>query len=244
MEPEWYKDWFDSPFYHILYKYRDESEAEGFIDKLLESLQPKPGARVMDLACGKGRYSRHLASKGFDVTGLDLSEQSIRYARQFEQDNLSFFTHDMRLPFRVNYFDYVFNFFTSFGYFEVEQDDIRTLKSVALSLRPDGLFVLDFFNSNYVANNLTGSETKMIDGIAFQIRKSIKGLYVYKTINFEAKGRQWSYEEKVRLFTLPDFERLFQAAGLKLTRAYGDYQLNPFDENESPRLIMLAKQTR
>jgi cyclopropane fatty-acyl-phospholipid synthase-like methyltransferase len=62
MQAEWYKDWFDSPYYHILYKYRDDSEANGFIDHLLEALNPRPGARILDLACGRGRYSRHIAS--------------------------------------------------------------------------------------------------------------------------------------------------------------------------------------
>ena len=241
MEPEWFKDWFDSPYYHILYKYRDEAEAEGFIDKLLGTLHPRPAARIMDLACGKGRYSIHLADKGFEVTGLDLSEHNITYARQFERDNLSFYTHDMRMPFRTNYFDFIFNFFTSFGYFDQEKEDLRTLKSVATGLRPDGLFVLDFFNSRYVIDRLIGSETKEIDGITFQIQKHLNGQYVKKAINFEAEGRRLFYEEKVRLFTLDDFERLFRMAGLKIIRTYGDYQLHPFDTATSPRLILLAQ---
>ncbi len=241
MEPEWYKDWFDSPYYHILYKYRDESEAEGFIDNLLELLRPAPGARILDLACGKGRYSVHLAGKGFDVTGLDLSEQSISYARRFERENLSFFTHDMRMPFRTNYFDFIFNFFTSFGYFDSEKDDLRTLKTVASGLRPGGVFVLDFFNSHYVAGRLTGSEEKTIEGITFRINKHIEGRHIFKTISFEAGGRAWFFEEKVRLFTLEDFERLFRSAGLHICCTYGDYQLRPFDEAGSPRLILQAQ---
>ncbi|MCO6489125.1 MAG: class I SAM-dependent methyltransferase [Phaeodactylibacter sp.] len=239
---EWFEDWFDSPYYHILYKNRDESEAEGFIDRLLETLEPRPGARILDLACGRGRYSRHLAEKGFDVTGVDLSVQSITFARRFERNNLSFFTHDMRLPFRANYFDYIFNFFTSFGYFENEKDDIKTLKNVAAGLRAEGTFVLDFFNSAYVINRLTGSEEKEVDGIRFKLHKRIEGRHVVKTIDVQDQGKDWHFEERVRLFTPEDFERIFRDAGLRIRKTYGDYQLRPFHPENSPRLILVAQQ--
>lgn len=238
---EWYVEWFDSPYYHILYKHRDKAEAKDFIDHLLEILNPPPGARILDLACGKGRYSRYLAEKGFkEVVGLDLSPKSIECARQFESDNLSFFTHDMRLPFRINYFDYVFNIFTSFGYFNSEKEDLKTLRNVALGMKPGGTFVLDFFNSQYVIDHLTGRETKVIDGIQFDIEKRIEGDRVIKTIDIENEGRRHFFREQVRLYLLEDFQRLFEKAGLRILRTYGDYQLDPFDQKESPRLIMVA----
>ena len=113
----WFKDWFNSPYYHNLYFKRDENEAAAFIDNLVNYLSPAPGSKMLDVACGRGRHSIQLAAKGFDVTGIDLSEDSINYALQFEKDNLHFYQHDMRLPFRINYYDFAFNFFTSFGYF-------------------------------------------------------------------------------------------------------------------------------
>ncbi len=140
---EWYATWFDSPYYPILYRHRDEEEAQRFIDRLLVWLRPSPGARILDLACGKGRFAVYLAKKGFEVTGLDLSARSIREAQRQEGPNLSFYRHDMRLPFRVNYYDYLFSFFTSFGYFPSEKDDLRTLKTVRSGLCKDGVFVLE-----------------------------------------------------------------------------------------------------
>src|SRR5687768_10522825 len=101
-ENTWFKDWFNSPYYHQLYFKRDESEAAAFINKLIDHLQPVTGAEMLDVACGKGRHSIQLASKGFKVTGIDLSEDSIREAKEFEEPNLEFFVHDMRLPFRIN----------------------------------------------------------------------------------------------------------------------------------------------
>lgn len=237
----WYESWFDAPYYNILYSHRDDQEARRFIDALLQVLQPSPEARILDLACGKGRFSRYLDEKGFaEIIGLDLSEKSIRYARDYETDSLSFFTHDMRLPYRTNYFDYIFNFFTSFGYFEHEKDDLRTLRSVHTGLKPEGTFVLDFFNAQYVIDYLTGQETKTIQGITFHLHKQITGNRITKDIRFEHAGQSFHFQERVRLYQASDFERLFQQAGLRIIQRYGDYQLQEFDQRRSPRLIMVA----
>ena len=77
---EWYKEWFSSPYYEILYHKRNEEEAAAFIQRLLQYLNPEPGSRMLDVACGKGRHSSELADMGFDVTGIDLSEPSISEA--------------------------------------------------------------------------------------------------------------------------------------------------------------------
>ena len=107
-EKERYKDWFSSPYYDILYRQRDEEEASGFLRQLIKFLNCKKGDVVLDVACGKGRHSRALAHIGFDVTGIDISIPSIEAGLKYEKDNLHFFVHDMRLPFRINYFDFMF----------------------------------------------------------------------------------------------------------------------------------------
>src|SRR5882757_7437708 len=94
----WFKEWFNSPYYHQLYFNRDEKEAAAFIHLLLEYLHPPAGARMVDIACGRGRHSKILAAKGYDVTGIDLSPENIAFARQFETEKLNFYQHDMRLP--------------------------------------------------------------------------------------------------------------------------------------------------
>lgn len=241
---EWFENWFDTPYYHILYKDRDETEAEIFIDSLLAVLQLPTDANILDLACGKGRYSRHLADKGYQVTGIDLSRKSIQYARQFETEHLSFYTHDMRKLFRVNYYDYIFNFFTSFGYFKKESDDLKVLKNVKTGLKKEGIFVLDFFNSKYVIDRLTGKEQKTIGDIIFNLDKKVEGKRVTKTIHIQDRRQSFLFKETVRLFTLKDFERLFEQAGLNMIGIFGDYNLAPFDEQSSPRLIILAQPNR
>lgn len=239
---EWFRDWFDSPYYHLLYKNRDEKEAEGFIDRLLAELNPPKDSAILDLACGKGRYSRYLAQKGYYVTGLDIAKDSIVYAQQFENERLSFFQHDMRLPYRVNYFDFIFNFFTSFGYFESEHDHEKTIINISKGLRPDGQFVLDFFNSKKVIRNLRLNEVKQVEDVVFHIQRIVDEQgYILKNIQFGANGRLYEFTERVRAFTLQEFRQLFNNAGLKITRTFGDYHLNEFDEMHSDRLILVGR---
>ncbi len=241
MKKEWFASWFDSPYYYILYKNHDENEAKNTLDRILRAMELKPGARVLDLACGKGRHSKYLAEQGYDVTGIDISHSSIEYARQFEHDNLNFYQHDMRLPFRTNYYDAVLNMFTSFGYFHSDHDHLRTLVNVAKELHRDGLFLLDFFNTEWVCQHLIPQDTKTVDGIEFHLEKSIKGGYVYKSVAFHAEGKDFHFREKVRLFEYADFERLFAQAGLQIVQTFGSYQLEPFDVATSPRLILIAR---
>ena len=92
---EWFKTWFDSEYYHLLYKDRDQTEAENFVKKIYQYLSPSINQTMLDLACGKGRHSIHLNKMGALVEGCDYSENSIRHAKQFENDRLQFFTHDM-----------------------------------------------------------------------------------------------------------------------------------------------------
>lgn len=244
MEKEWFAEWFDSPYYHILYKSRDEQEARKTLDHLLQALDLPAEGTLLDLACGKGRHARYLAEKGFRVTGLDISESSIAQAREFEHDGLEFYQHDMRKPFRNNYFDGVMNMFTSFGYFKTEHEHLLAMQNISRNLRPGGQFLLDYFNSTLVESQLVLQDEKMIDGITFHLNRKIEDGYVLKTIDFQANGRHLEFTEAVRLYHLADFERLFEQSGLKLKRTFGDYALEQFQESSSKRLILVAEKQR
>ncbi|MCC6458876.1 MAG: class I SAM-dependent methyltransferase [Saprospiraceae bacterium] len=243
MRREWFEDWFDSPYYHILYQSHDELEARKFIDLLLQVLSLAPDARVLDLACGKGRHARYLMEKGFDVTGLDIAASNIAHARQFENDRLSFYRQDMRRPFRYNYFDAIVNMFTSFGYFQSDKDHFNTLKNIQQGLNSKGVFFLDFFNAQSVRENMVRHEVKFLGGVEFQVTKTIRKDHVFKRVEFEAGGRHFVFHERVRLFELADFQALFKAAGLRIQQTFGGYNLEPFQASGSKRLLLIADKT-
>jgi SAM-dependent methyltransferase len=150
----WFVQWFGSPYYHKLYFEHDEKEATAFIHRLLRHLQPATGSTVLDAGCGRGKYSQLLAAKGYDVTGIDISPESIAIAEQTASQNLHFYQHDIRLPFRINYYDYAFSLFTSFGYFKSEREHYNAIRTIANALKPGGVLVLDFLNVHYAEDHL------------------------------------------------------------------------------------------
>lgn len=241
MQRKWFKYWFNSPYYHILYGNRNDEEAELLMDNLLAHLKPSANSRIVDIACGRGRHAIYLNKKGYNVTGIDLSEQSIKYAKQFEQKNLHFFVHDMRKLFYINYFDVAFNLFTSFGYFDTEKDHLNALKSFRKTLKTDGTFVIDYFNTQKILKNLTQQETKTVEGIEFHIHKYVADGKIIKNINFEHRLKSYAFEERVQAFMLADFERMLTKSGLLIIEKFGSYNLDAFDELKSDRLILVCK---
>ena len=236
----WFASWFDTPYYHILYKDRDYEEAQLFMDNITSYLNLPEDAKILDLACGKGRHSVYLNQLGYDVTGADLSQHSINEAKKFSNDTLHFEVHDMREPFEQK-FDAIFNLFTSFGYFENESDNIKTLKAICESLSEYGFGVIDFMNVKKVIENLVPKEVKTVDGIEFHIKRYVIDDYIYKEIDFEDKSERYHFVEKVKALTLQDFEAMMEEAGIYLLDIFGDYKLRKFFKNESERLIMIFK---
>ena len=236
----WYASWFNTPFYHILYKERDHTEAETFMHNLTNYLNIPEGGKILDLACGRGRHAIYLNSIGYDVTGVDLSEKSIAFAKQFENETLHFAVHDMCKPYNQK-FDAVFNLFTSFGYFEKDEDNLRTIKAIKADLSEYGFGVIDFMNSDFVINNIVPQETKIIDNIEFKLERYVVNNHIIKDISFTNDGSDYKYQERVRAFNLNDFKQLFEEAEVDLLDIFGDYKLSKFDANESSRLIMIFK---
>lgn len=244
IEKDWYKNWFASPYYHQLYQNRNEKEALQFIAKLIAFLQPNITSKMIDIACGKGRHSKALADMGYDVTGIDLSSPSIADAKQFEHKKLHFVTHDMRLPFRSNYFDVAFNLFTSFGYFETQQEHDDALHTMAACIKNNGIFVLDYLNINLHENEEKNIQIKQIEDTIFHITKWNDEHYFYKRIQIETNKNdtlQELFTERVAKFNLPLFTTMLQQQNLFIENVFGDYLLNAFNETTSPRLIIVAR---
>ncbi|MFA5575298.1 MAG: class I SAM-dependent methyltransferase [Brumimicrobium sp.] len=238
---EWFETWFDSPYYHILYHNRDYKEAETFISNLLNYIKVDKDSNCLDLACGKGRHSLYLNKKGLKVTGLDLSENSIQYAKSFENERLTFDVHDMREVYIESEYDIVFNLFTSFGYFEKYEDNVNVIDSIFKMLKDNGRLVLDFMNTYFVLNNLVKNETQIVQGIEFHISRKYDGQHIIKTIDFEDKGKTFHFQEKVQAIKLDDFEILLENSGFKITDTLGDSNMNPYDKRTSERLIIIAE---
>lgn len=236
----WFEDWFDTKYYHILYQDRNDEEAQFFMRNITQFLKLKENSKILDLPCGKGRHAIYLNSLGYDVIGADLSKNSIAYAQQFENDKLHFEVHDMRDEF-VTKFDAIFNLFTSFGYFDKEKTNIKVLKNLKKGLNSSGVLVLDFLNIDYVAQHLIDNQVITKSAIDFNITKSITNNFIIKDIEFTADNKQHKHTEYVRNINLEMFKAYFEEAGLKLKHIFGDYNLTEFNKETSKRLILIAE---
>jgi SAM-dependent methyltransferase len=237
---EWFGTWFDSEYYHTLYKDRDYTEAEAFVQKLAEYLIPKADDVILDLACGKGRHSIHLNKMGYTLEGCDYSANSIKKAKESENEKLHFYEHDMRDTLPKQY-DYVLNLFTSFGYFKTQEEHLSTLAHLYEGLKENGTLVIDYMNVDYVLQNLVSKETLMIDGIEFYIKRELSDGKIVKHIAFEVEDGWHYHKEKVSALRLDDFTKWLELVGFTLKETFGNYDLQKFDSKTSPRLILVAQ---
>lgn len=236
---DWFTSWFNTPYYHILYQDRNDEDARLFMRNITSFLQLPKNAHIADLPCGKGRHAVFLNSLGFRVTGGDLSENSIAFAKKSENESLSFEVWDMRKPLE-NRYDAIFNLFTSFGYFKEEADDLLVLRNMKNGLKPNGVLVLDFLNVIKLQQTLVKKETKTLDGITFDIQREIKEGFILKHISFTDKGKNYHFTERVKFLDIQTFKAYFKHTGLKLVHTFGNYNLDPYNEATSNRLICVA----
>jgi SAM-dependent methyltransferase len=236
----WFTSWFNTKYYHLLYKSRDDQDAQLFMKHLTNYLNIPENGSILDLACGKGRHAVYLNSLDYKVTGVDLSGNSIDHAKKFENESLHFAVHDMRTSYPEK-FDAVFNLFTSFGYFEDENDNIKTIKAIQSSLNEYGFGVIDFMNVDFIIENLVPEETKTVENIEFHIKRYLKNNFIYKEIRFTDANEDYFFTEKVQAISLNDFKTYFEKANITLLDIFGDYKLNKFDSKNSNRLILIFK---
>ena len=241
---EWFKSWFDSKYYHILYKNRNTQEAHFLIKNLVNLLIPDKNSLFLDLGCGSGRHSIELNKMGYKVDGIDLSTKSLEIAKPFENSRLKFIRADFRKLDFENKYDFILNLFTSFGYFDKENEHAQVFKQIFKSLKNNGHFVIDFLNTKKAVKNISKTnpqQTIHIDNIEFRIKKTHDNNFIYKNIEIVDSGKKISFSEKVKIITLDKFLKYFDGLNIHLEYQFGDYKLSNFDENNSDRLILIFK---
>jgi len=241
----WFEEWFDSPLYEKLYSNRDEKDAASLADLIEEVIPVSAYRNVLDLGCGRGRHSITLAQRGYQVTGIDLSNKAIekakRIAGQKNLNNVKFFVRDMRDPLPKQ-FDAIVNLFTTFGYFLEDEENRRVLRNTGKMLNQGGILFLDYLNPHYVEKNLVPSESGMYENLTYNVTRQIKDGMVFKTIQFsdDSLDKPVKYRERVKLYDLEWFRDVLTKSGYDIIETYGNYEGSPFLV-ESPRMIIVAK---
>lgn len=242
----WYEESFGEDYLRV-YNYRDEQGAAHEVHEMISWLKLEPGAKVLDLCCGMGRHSLSLAEKGYDVTGMDLSDVLLKEAQNEEgAENVNWVQGDMReLPFADGEFDAVVNLFTSFGYFKEDREHLRVLQEIRRVLRPGGRYIIDFMNPPHVERHLKPFTEREEEGLKIEERRKIEDGYVKKHItiipeNKQDGGEPREYDERVKLYTLDEFTCLLAEAELEIDEVRGDYDEKRY-KPDSPRMIFVGK---
>ena len=238
---EWFVSWFDSKYYHILYSDRTDYEAHNFIYQLKNHLSLDSKEKVLDLGCGRGRHSKTLSEFFKTLDGIDISKENIDFATSNKSKNQNFYLSDMRNFKMSNSYGYIFNLFTSFGYFDDLSDNVKVLENCNHHLKKNGLLIIDFLNANKIKKTIKNiQEIKTISNIIFEIDKYILNNYIFKKIKIIDGDSVLNFVEKVQLFELDDFIKMLEKTGFTEISAFGDYKMNPYRSN-SNRLILCAK---
>ena len=239
----WYQTWFDTAYYHTLYQDRDVAEAKFFLQNLIRKLSIESSDRILDVACGRGRHALYLAEQGFSVSGLDLSPNSISYAKSEASKrglSVSFYVHDMRTKAQEEA-DVILNVFTSIGYFEDKSDNTNAIRAFYDSLSSGGRAVIDFMHVPLVKQNLVNQEEVTKGGIVFNLSRAYNQGWITKKIVFYDQEKKHTYQERVSALELNDFKQMFQEVGFTLEHTFGNYALAPFDSATAERLILVVR---
>ncbi len=234
----WYKEWFGADYLE-LYAHRDADEAARHIDFVENALGPSRPNRVLDLACGAGRHTSILRERGYPTAGVDLSITLLATPPQ-----VPCAAGDMRaLPYASGSFDWVLNFFTSFGYFERERENFQVLEEMVRVLRPSGRFMIDFLNRERVLADLRRNEVQEKAGRRIEIERwyDERTRRINKRMKLVASGGpSRTYLESVRAYTEDEVTIGLRWAGLNVDDVFGNFEGEPYDVDRSERLIIVG----
>lgn len=246
---EWWKTLYSTDDYLTIFSpYLTNEKTCSQVDFIAKNLPLHLDDKILDLCCGVGRHALELARRGYQVVGVDWSNNYLEVARQMAQrENLAveFVQQDMRNIDYKNSFDVVINMFTSFGYFDNEDDNEKAIRQIAQALKPGGLFFFDFINLSSLLRfppSTIWHQDEQTQAII--IRERHLDLFKWRldeTCTVFRMGIKHEYMLSYRLYTLAEFLNLLGRCGLKFQQAFGDFDGCDCCENFPPRMIVISR---
>ena len=241
MNRNWYEDWFGNEYLNV-YAHRDEDEARELIKLIFGYVNIDKNAKILDLCCGQGRHAYILSQEGYEVYGIDLSKKLLQVAKckNNQNTNTFFIQADMRRLPAVNSFDLLLNLFTSFGYFEEDEENKTVFKQFHQVLKSDGYFVFDYFNTPYIRANLKQYHSEQIGDLIVEQQRFIKGSRVQKIIRLNRNGKKSTFYESVKMYEKVKILEMMKETHLNVRYIFGDYAGSPLSET-SERMIIIGQ---
>lgn len=240
---DWYHQSFDA-LYPIVYAHRtvDSARAEALFS--VEQTQLMKSDTVLDLCCGNGRHIAHLLPHTSRVVGLDFSPHLLHLARKTLQGKALLVRADMRRQPFDGVFDVVMNYFTSFGYFQSEEENLAVVYEMSRSLKSGGRFFIDYLNRNWAEAHVEPESVRYQD--EYEIREErwidTESHRINKTTIVSKDGKRLGESgESVKLYTLDEITGLLNKGGLQVESVYGDYSGSTCCDPSQPRMIIVGR---
>ncbi|MBA4251374.1 MAG: hypothetical protein C0425_08915 [Chlorobiaceae bacterium] len=241
---DWFYEWFESEDYLKVYNHRNELDAKKLFDLIIKKISVGSNVDVLDIACGAGRHSILFSKNGFKVTGVDLSDNLLRNAKKKSSElnlKIEFIKSDIRNLDLKKKFDVILNLFTSFGYFENDAENFSLFEKVKFHLNPKSYFIFDYFNAQYVIDNLVPYSKDEFDDISVEQFRKIEKNKVVKEIRINSSQGEKVYFESVKLYSPTLLIEELKKNGFEIFELCGNYFGDIFDEKYSDRFIAFCK---
>jgi len=241
MNNNWYENWFGNEYLSV-YAHRDEDEARELVQLILANVHLDKNAKIVDLCCGQGRHAYILSQEGYEVYGIDLSRTLLQVAKfkNCHSTNTFFIQADMRKLPAVNSFDLLLNLFTSFGYFEEDEENKTVFRQFHHVLKAEGYFVFDYFHTPYLRANLERYHSEQIGDLIVEQERFIEGSRVQKIIRLNRNGKKSTFFESVKMYEKDKILEMMEETGLSVSCIFGDYVGSPLSDT-SERIIIIGQ---
>lgn len=248
MAREWWQTFFDPLIARVMFTPDRLKRTPLECDFMERALRIRPPAKLLDLACGIGRHAVEFARRGYEVTGIDATSGYLaRARREAKRKRVQVqFAHSelLRIPFRET-FDAAYSFYTSFGYYRRESDNLRAMRAIARALRPGGRVLIDTVNRDwFVVNRMKQlwydyGDFILLENLDFDERRN-------RTLStwIIAAGRvRKVYKHSEHIYDRRDLAALMRRAGLVPVRAFGNYKGEPLSPKRN-RLVLVGQRPR
>jgi ubiquinone/menaquinone biosynthesis C-methylase UbiE len=249
--PEWFREFYVEELTELV-GFPSEEDTKRQVAFVLKTLNLPRRAKILDLCCGYGRVTRLLAKgNDYQITGVDLSEDFLQIARdEFSSSNIKYVQGDMRKLSFKNEFDAVVNLFTSFGYFETDEENEKVLGQINKALKTNGLFLLDYENKfNFVMNEVLKKKRSWYNTRHQQlylIENDYDFLNEREIVTFRQYKDGAIVKEvcyNIRLFSFPELKTMLTRNGFEIVGVWGDFEGAPATI-DSKRLITVSRKMK
>lgn len=235
------KNWYNSLYFSVLNSEPFVQQKSQFLLQLLQHLDVTPDEWILDLHAERGNIAHQLQKAAYQIDGLDLSPSRVKQAKQLHQNGVVIQLNQSIEQLSTHHYKFAYSLNNHFGQLHNEEEQIEYLQQIATTLRPNGHLLIDFFNIQTLLPTLPLQRFQRAQNVLFQLRARQEEQFICEEVRVQDGHYKGAYQSKTHIHFRESFEYLFLRAGLRIVRTYGDYEMQAFHAETSPRLILLVE---